>query len=94
MAKLQARVMVLVGGHDAEVPPDDFDAWKSVLAGHANAAVKFYPGLFHLFMPSTATQQGKDPQEDRSRPGHLVPEVVYAVSSWILSNGQQPLTLA
>ncbi len=85
VAKLKARALILVGGHDAEVPSDDFEVWKSALAGCPNAAVKFYPDLFHLFMPSTATQKGKDSQDDWSRPGHVTPEVVDNVASWVLS---------
>jgi hypothetical protein len=84
-AKLKCRVLVLVGGHDAEVPPDDFEGWQSVLAGRTNANVKFYPALFHLFMPSTAAEKGKDSPDDWARPGHVAPEVVDGIASWILS---------
>jgi hypothetical protein len=77
--------LVLVGGHDPEVPPDDFEGWQSVLAGRANANVKFYPTLFHLFMPSTAAEKGKDSPDDWARPGHVAPEVVDDIASWILS---------
>jgi dienelactone hydrolase len=76
--------MVLVGGHDAEVPPDDFEAWKKALDSRPDAAIKFYPDLFHLFMPSTATIKGQDSQEDWGRPGHVSPKVVDDVASWIL----------
>ena len=85
VAKLKARVMVLVGGHDAEVPPDDLQSWKTALEGRANATVKFYPELFHLFMPSTAAQKGKDSQEDWGRASHVTQEVISNVASWLLS---------
>jgi hypothetical protein len=87
-AKLKIPVMILVAGHDAEVPPDDFESWKSALGGHKNATVKFYPRLFHLFMPSTATQKGDAP-DDWVRPSHVTPEVVDDVASWILSKGKE-----
>jgi dienelactone hydrolase len=87
-AKLKIPVMIMVAGHDAEVPPDDFESWKSALIEHRNATVKFYPGLFHLFMPSTATQKGADTPADWGRAGHIAPEVVNDISSWILSNGR------
>jgi dienelactone hydrolase len=85
-ANLHAPVLVMVGGHDAEVPPDDFDGWKRALAGKANATVKFYAQLFHLFMPSSAHQRGTDTTEDWTRPSHVAPEVVADIASWILSN--------
>jgi uncharacterized protein len=83
-AKLKVPVLVLVAGHDAEALPDAFESWKVALAGHKNATLNFYPDLFHLFLPSTATQKGDTP-EDWSRPGHVTPEVVNDIASWVLS---------
>lgn len=82
-AKLKARIMIMVGGHDGEVPPDDFEAWKAALTGRENATVKFYPGLFHLFMPSTSTETG-DSRADWTRPSHVSAEVVDDLASWIV----------
>jgi dienelactone hydrolase len=84
VAKLKARALVLVGGHDAEVPPDDLESWKTALSGRSNATVKFYPDLFHLFMPSTATRKGKDSEEDWGRAAHVSPTVVDDIASWVL----------
>jgi dienelactone hydrolase len=83
-ARLKVPVLVLVAGHDAEALPDAFESWKVALAGHKNATLKLYPDLFHLFLPSTATQKGDTP-EDWSRPGHVTPEVVNDIASWVLS---------
>jgi len=82
-AKLKVRVLVGVGKHDAEVPPDDWEQWTKALSGRANAALKLYPGLFHLFMPSTATGKGDSP-EDWGRPAHVDSAVVDDIASWIL----------
>jgi dienelactone hydrolase len=87
-AKLKIPVMILVAGHDTAVPPDDFQSWKDALAGHKNATLKFYPSLFHMFMPSKATQRGDTP-EDWMRPSHVTPEVIDNVASWILSKGKE-----
>jgi dienelactone hydrolase len=87
-AKLKIRVMVMVGGDDGEVPPEDFNHWKVALAGRGNDTLKFYPGVFHLFMPSTATQKG-DTSEDWTRPSHVSPEVVDDLASWILSKAKR-----
>jgi dienelactone hydrolase len=92
-AKLKARVLVLVGGHDAEVGSNDFQDWRTALTRHANAAVHFYSDLFHLFMRSTATKKGKDLLDDWSRPAHVAPEVINDVALWVLSGaGQQTKT--
>jgi uncharacterized protein len=82
-AKLKMPILVMVAGHDGEVPPDDLDSWKKALAGHANATIRFYASLFHLFMPSSATGKGDVP-EDWGRPGHVSPEVVNDIASWVI----------
>jgi len=89
VAKLRVPAMVLLAGHDAEVPASELDKWKSALAGHGSATVKLYPGLFHLFMPSTSTQ-AEDAPEDWSRPGHASPEVVDDIASWIRQRPTDP----
>jgi dienelactone hydrolase len=83
-SKLNIPVLVAVAKHDAQVPPDDFAQWSKALAGHANATVKLYPNLFHLFIPTTATGKGDVP-EDWGRPAHVDSEVVNDVASWILA---------
>src|SRR5262249_55018454 len=87
-AGLKMRVLVGVAGHDAEVPPDDLEEWNHALIGHANATVKSYPNLFHLFMPSRATGKGDSP-EDWGRPAHVDTEVVSDIAAWILSDGKK-----
>ncbi len=83
-AQLAIPVLILSAGHDASAP-DAFDDWKRALAGHDNATLKFYPQLFHLFMPSAATAMGKDAPEDWGRPSHVSAEVVDDVQAWISS---------
>src|SRR5579859_1523183 len=82
-AKLSVPLLVLVAGHDASVPADDFDRWKKILAGRQSATVKLYPALFHLFLPSTAAGTGDAP-EDWERPAHVPLDVVNDLASWIL----------
>jgi dienelactone hydrolase len=83
-AKLSIPVMVLMAGHDGQAPPSGFESWQQALAGHRKATLKFYPALFHLFLPSTSTQQGEAP-EDWSRQGNVSEEVVMDITSWVLS---------
>jgi uncharacterized protein len=85
-ANLKIPALIVVGGHDAEGPPDDFERWKRALAANENDTVKFYPALFHLFMPSSATQKGQDSQDDWSRPAHVPAGVITEISSWLLSH--------
>jgi uncharacterized protein len=87
-AKLKIPVLVMLAGRDAEVPPTggDFEGWKSLLADHENASVKFYPDLFHLFLPSTATGKGLGTETDWMRPGHVSPEVVNDLAVWVTSD--------
>jgi len=86
IAKLKIPALVLVGGHDSEVPPDDFEEWQRAFAENENDTVKFYQALFHLFMPSSATQKGQDSQDDWSRPAHVPANVITEISSWLLSH--------
>jgi dienelactone hydrolase len=82
-AKLKAPVMVLLGGHDAQVPDREFERWKNVLSAKKDATVKLYPGLFHLFMPSASKDKGDTP-EDWMRPAHVSREVVDDVAAKVL----------
>ena len=86
-AKLKIPVLVMLGGRDAEVPPGggDLEGWKRLLIGHHNASVKFYPNLFHLFLPSTATGKDLGTEADWMRPGHVSPEVVNDLVVWVNS---------
>jgi uncharacterized protein len=84
-AKLRLPALVLVGKHDAEVPPDDIDLWRQALANCKDAVVKFYPDLFHLFMPSTATGNGDSP-EDWSRAAHVSEQVIHDITAWTLAH--------
>jgi alpha-beta hydrolase superfamily lysophospholipase len=63
MAQLKIPVLVLLAGHDSQVPERAIERWKHALAGKKDAAVKVYPGLFHLFLPSTAAGKGDTPDD-------------------------------
>ena len=91
-AKLTMPVLILTAGHDVEAGVDAFENWKLALAGHKNATVKFYPDLFHLFLPSTSNKMGEDAPDDWSRPSHVTPNVVNDIASWVLSRSQQPIS--
>ncbi|MDR1204177.1 MAG: alpha/beta fold hydrolase [Peptococcaceae bacterium] len=42
-------VLILQGGRDKQVPPEDLDRWRQALAQHPDARFALYPELNHLF---------------------------------------------
>ena len=78
-AKLTMRMLVLQGGRDYQVTIDDFEKWKTALAGKPNAQCTVYPSLNHLFITGT----GKSVPAEYSTPGHLAVEVVNDIARWI-----------
>ncbi len=87
-AKLNVPALVLLGGHDAQVPAREGERWKKALAAKPDATIKLYPDLFHLFMPSTSTGKGDTPA-DWGRPAHVSREVVEDVVGWIQANAKK-----
>lgn len=88
-ASLSIPILVLRGARDYQVTAADFDAWKSALDGHANAAFKLYPGLTHLFMPSSTAGDGLGTPQDYEHPGHVDPQVVHDIAAWVLADGRR-----
>ena len=87
-ASLKIPILVLRGSRDYQVTSEDFDAWKSTLGGHANATFKLYPGLTHLFMPSSTPGDGLGTPQDYDHLGHVDPHVVRDIASWVLARGR------
>lgn len=76
---LTLPLLILQGGNDFQVSPTlDFDAWKSALAGRANATFRLYPGLSHLFMPGPTQAPA-----DYAQPAHVDPRVIVDIADWI-----------
>ncbi len=82
-AKLTIPILVLQGGRDYQVRSADYEGWQKALAGHANATLKMYPALNHLFIAGT----GPSSPEEYDKPGHVSDEVVADVAAWIVSLG-------
>ena len=79
LQKTKAPLLVLKGGKDAQVFQPDFEALQAVAAGRPGSETKLFPGLTHIF---TATD---GPAEFRAilQPGHVAPEAIEAIASWI-----------
>lgn len=82
-AKLAIPILVLQGGRDYQVRPADYEGWQKALTGHANATLKMYPALNHLFI---AGSQPSSPGE-YDKLGHVSDEVIGDIAVWITSAG-------
>ena len=81
-ADLQIPMLILQGDADFQVKVEtDFAAWQECLAGHTNVQFKVYPGLNHLFMPTT----GAKDVSDYNIAAHLDQTVIDDLAAWINS---------
>jgi uncharacterized protein len=79
---LNEPIFVLQGESDYQVTMPDFNGWRDALAGHSNATLKTYPGLFHLFMQSLGTPSPKD----YAKAGHVAEVVITDLADWITAH--------
>jgi dienelactone hydrolase len=77
--KLNQPMLILQGETDVQVTMADFAGWQKAMAGHANATLKSYPRLGHMFTPSN----GKGDPAEYARPAQVSADVVNDVASWI-----------
>jgi dienelactone hydrolase len=84
-AKLGIPLLILRGDRDYQVNQEDFDGWKRSLSGRPDVTFKLYPGLFHLFMPSSSPGSGLGTPADYQTPGHVVAPVIDDIAAWINS---------
>ena len=84
-AQLKIPMLILRGERDYQVTAEDFDGWKKALAGKPEVTLKVYPGLFHLFMPSSSPGTGLGTPADYQKPGHVVEAVIGDITSWVLA---------
>ncbi len=75
--RLTQPMLILQGGKDYQVTEVDFANWKSALSGRKDVTFKFYPNLFHLFMPGNKTPA------DYEKPAHVEKHVVDDIATWI-----------
>ena len=80
LKKVTAPVLVLQGGKDIQVVKADYDLIQHSLAGK-RAEFEWLPGLNHLFM----TVEGPSTGAEYGIPGHVSPEVIKIISSWVES---------
>lgn len=81
--KLTVPLLFLQGEADQQVyPVADFGAWKTELAGRPKTTFKSYPGLNHLFMPTT----GAPVPADYDKAAKVDPAVTGDIAAWLVAN--------
>jgi fermentation-respiration switch protein FrsA (DUF1100 family) len=76
-------LLVLQGGRDYQVTPeDDFALFQAALQDRANATLKLYPELNHLFIAGEGTPR----PEEYNVAGHVSEEVVNDLAAWVLEH--------
>jgi len=81
-AALAVPILVLQGGRDYQVTPDEFALWQAALAERDDAEFKLYPAANHLFM---AGEGVPNPSEYGVR-GYVMAEVVADIIAWIMAH--------
>jgi dienelactone hydrolase len=80
--RLSIPILFLQGERDFQVTTEDFNLWKTGLAGAPKATFKTYPALNHLFI---AGQGPGSPAEYRTA-GNVAPAVIDDIANWLKSD--------
>jgi dienelactone hydrolase len=86
--KLKIPILVLQGGRDYQVTPDNFKDWQSGLGKRSNATLKFFPAANHLFIFG----EGAPSPQDYEQAGHVNSQVIDAIAAFVLPS-QNPGSL-
>jgi dienelactone hydrolase len=78
-AALTQRILTLQGGRDYQVTREDFEGWKTALAGRDNVQLKWYDNLNHLF----AEGEGMATPEEYAKPAHIAQQVIEDIAAWV-----------
>lgn len=76
---ISAPVLVLQGGRDYQVRPEDMRAWRAAVGDRPGLQVMEFPTLNHLMISGSGTP---GPEEYAHR-GHVALEVIDAVARWV-----------
>jgi len=78
-AQLKVPLLLLQGGRDYQVTPEEFEQWKAALTKKTDATLKLYPKLNHLFISG----EGKGSPVEYDQAGHVADEVIDEIAMWI-----------
>jgi fermentation-respiration switch protein FrsA (DUF1100 family) len=80
---LPMPILVVQGGRDYQVPPSELVGWRTALEGREDTTIREYPALNHLLMAGT----GPSRPAEYAQPGHVAPEVVADLATWVRAAG-------
>nr|NLI50329.1 hypothetical protein [Propionibacterium sp.] len=81
--RLTVPLLFCQGDADRQIDPEaDFGAWQTLLAGRPNVAFARYPGLNHLFMPTS----GLPVPADYDPPATVAPQVGADIAAWLIAH--------
>jgi hypothetical protein len=84
---IERPLLVLQGARDYQVTTDDFENWKTALAGRSTVAFRLYPKLNHLFADGVGFST---PAEYTQAHASVSAEVIEDIAAWIKAGGRLP----
>jgi len=75
-------LLIVQGGNDMQVSPENLEGWKQSLANRSNVTFKLYPDLNHLFVFSESESTGAE----YLLPGNVPVTVIQELEEWIHSH--------
>jgi dienelactone hydrolase len=82
-ARLGIPILVLQAGRDYQVTAADLAGWNAALAADPRVTFHTYPGVYHLFMPSSTAGAGLGSPDDYGHAGHVVEPVIRDIAAWV-----------
>jgi pimeloyl-ACP methyl ester carboxylesterase len=80
--KITMPILILQGGRDYQVTPDNFELWKQTYGNKKNFEFIFYDNLNHIFHEG----EGKSYPEEYNNAGVIPAKVMSDIATWILNN--------
>jgi dienelactone hydrolase len=84
LLKTDRPFLILQGGSDCQVLPEtDFKQYQDLAALNSHLTCKLYPGLTHLFTPTTSPDNGKGTLADYGIPSKVADNVIADIADFI-----------
>jgi dienelactone hydrolase len=84
--KVKAPMLIMQGGRDYQVTPEEFEKWKAALGTRPDVTFRSYPLLNHLFIAGV----GPSLPAEYQVPGHVAEEVITDIATWIQAQRRSP----
>ena len=82
--KVKAPMLIMQGGRDYQVTPEEFEKWKAALGARRDVTFRNYPLLNHLFIAGA----GPSVPAEYQVAGHVAEEVIVDIAGWIQAERQ------